>query len=79
MNKKIRSGVLLLLLFVFLPKAMNAAVLTIRLYGGGTYLQGGDLNSGMKGWADYWKAYYKLQGYLQQTGSFVPVHLGFNC
>ena len=77
MNKKIRSGVLFLLLSVFLPKAMNAAVLTIRFYGGGTYLQGGDLNSGMKGWADYYKALYRTYGYPQQSGSFAPVHLGF--
>jgi len=78
MNKKIRSFVPLLLLFVFLPKALDASVLTIRLYGGGTYLQGGDINSGMKGWADYYKAYYGTYGYPQQTGSFAPVHLGFD-
>jgi hypothetical protein len=78
MHKKISSAVGLVLLFVFLPRAMDVAVFSIRLYGGGTYLQGGDLNSGLKGWTDFYKAYYGTYGYPQQTGSFNPVHLGFH-
>jgi hypothetical protein len=78
MNKKIGSSALLLLIFVFLPQALDASVLTIRLYGGGAYLRGGDLNLGLNGWTDYWKANYRLQGYTEQTGSFTPVHLGYN-
>ena len=78
MNRKIGSGILLLFLLAFLPGTADASVLTIRLFGGGTYLQGGDLNGGIKGWADFYKAYYLYYGSPQQSGSFNPVHLGFN-
>jgi hypothetical protein len=78
MLKKIGSCTLLSLFFIFLPKALDASALTIRLYGGGTYLQGGDLNSGLKGWTDYWKAYYGKYGYPEQTGLFNPVHFGYH-
>jgi hypothetical protein len=75
-NKKFHV-IAFLALFVFLPTASKAAGLTIRLYSGGNYLQGGDLNGGLNGWTDYWKASYRESGYPNQAGSFNPVHLGF--
>jgi hypothetical protein len=75
-NKKLHAAAVLAL-FVFLPMDAKAAGLTIRLYSGGNYLQGGDLNGGLNGWTDYWKASYRESGYPNQAGSFNPVHFGF--
>jgi len=75
--KKKLQAIALLSLFVFLPIAAKAAGLTIRLYGGGNYLRGGDLNGGLQGWTDYWKGSYRQSGYPDQAGSFNPVHFGF--
>jgi hypothetical protein len=61
-NKKLHAAAVLAL-FVFLPMDAKAAGLTIRLYSGGNYLQGGDLNGGLNGWTDYWKASYRESGY----------------
>jgi hypothetical protein len=77
MNNKIALAIGLVLFFGFLSEPSEASVLTFRFYGGGSYLQGGDLNDGMKGWTDYWKANYLLQGYPTQAGSFSPVHYGY--
>jgi len=77
MNKKAVLILALLLLFVFLPCGAAASVLSLRFFGGGTYLRGGDLNDGMKGWADFWKANYQIIGYPTQSGSFNPLHYGY--
>ncbi|MCX6558201.1 MAG: hypothetical protein NTW95_12365 [Candidatus Aminicenantes bacterium] len=78
MNKKTFVGLTLLSLLLIAPLKMEASAFKFRIFGGGIYLQGGDLNSGLQGWTDYWKAYRNLQGYTQQTGSFNPVHFGLN-
>ena len=77
MKKKIAFILGLSFLFVCLPRAADASALTFRFFGGGTYLRGGDLNDGMKGWTDYWKANYQIMGYPTQAGSFNPLHYGY--
>jgi len=77
MKKKIAFILGLSFLFVCLPRAADASALTFRFFGGGTYLRGGDLNEGMKGWTDFWKVNWQLQGYPTQTGAFNPVHYGY--
>lgn len=78
MNKRTLVGLALLFLLFVAPLAMEAGPLKFRIFGGGDYLQGGDLNRGLQGWTDYWKANYNAQGYTQQTGSFNPINLGLN-
>lgn len=78
MNKRSIVGSMLLFLMLVAPLATAASPLKLRIFGGGDYLQGGDLNRGLQGWTDYWKANLNAQGYTQQTGSFNPVHLGLN-
>jgi hypothetical protein len=76
-NKKLHAAAAILALLVLIPITARAAGLTIRLYSGVNYLQGGDLNGGLQGWTDYWKGSYRQSGYPNQAGSFNPVHLGF--
>lgn len=78
MSKRMLAGLTLLFLLLVAPLAMEAGRLKLRIFGGGDYLQGGDLNRGLQGWTDYWKANYNAQGYTQQTGSFNPINLGLN-
>lgn len=78
MNKRSLIGLTFLFLLLFGPLVMDAGPLKFRLFGSGNYIQGGDLNRGLQGWTDYWKANYNAQGYTQQTGSFNPVHQGFD-
>jgi hypothetical protein len=75
-SKKIRPVLLFFLALTAFPVASNAG-LSFRFYGGGAYLRGGDINDGMKGWTDYWKANYQQQGYPTQSGSFNPVNYGY--
>ncbi|MHB8055710.1 MAG: hypothetical protein ACYDH3_10740 [Candidatus Aminicenantales bacterium] len=78
MKKALIAGLLAASILIFVPAAANAGGFSFRLFGGGNYLAGGDLNKGLQGWADYWKASRGYQGYTQQAGSFNPVHLGFD-
>jgi len=78
MNKKFGLGILLVLFFAFLPKTAEAGRLSFRVYGGGSYLLGGDLNDGLQGWADFWKANYPYIGHPYKAGTYNPVHLGIN-
>ena len=61
---------------LLIPSVLSAGSFSFRLYGGGNYLSGGDLNKGLQGWADYWTARRIDEGYALQSGSFNPVHLG---
>jgi hypothetical protein len=78
MNRKLGLGVLLVLFFAFFPRTVEAGPISFRLYSGVNYLQGGDLNDGLQGWANYWIAAYNVYGHPYQTGSFKAVHLGVN-
>jgi len=79
MNKKFSLAVLIVLFFAFLPGTGEAGSISFRLYGGGNYLRGGDLNDGLHGWADFWKANYPYIGHPYKTGTYNSVHLGFDC
>ena len=48
----------------------------IKLWGGGAYVGGGDLNAGLKGLADYWLASDSYYGW-HDVGEYKPAHLGF--
>lgn len=50
--------------------------ISFRLYGGASFIGGGDLNDGLQGWADYWKANYPHIGHPYIAGAYNPVHLG---
>ncbi len=78
MKKTFISCLLTASILILVPAAANASLFSFCVYGGGAYLAGGDLNKGLQGWADYWKAARNYQGYTKQTGSFNPVHLGPN-
>jgi len=78
MKKFLMPGLFLMIALLLLPSAMNAGQLSFRLYGGGNYLAGGDLNLGLQGWEDFYTALRTYIGYPDKTGSAKPVHLGFN-
>ncbi len=78
MNPIRRAGLTVILIAILVLPAWSAEHFTLRIYGGGNYLSGGDLNRGLQGWADYWSAFRTNQGYTQQTGAFQPVHFGLN-
>jgi len=78
MKKAFVSCLLTASILILVPAAAKAGSLSFRVFGGGNYLAGGDLNKGLQGWADYWKATRDYQGYTKQTGSFNPIHLGPN-
>ncbi|MDD8027726.1 MAG: hypothetical protein PHI34_14590 [Acidobacteriota bacterium] len=48
----------------------------IRLWGGGAYVSGGDINAGLKGLGDYWLARDEYIGW-NDKGAYSPAHLGF--
>ncbi len=48
----------------------------IKLWGGGAYVGGGDLNAGMRGLADLWLDSDAYGGWTD-VGQYKPVHLGF--
>ena len=73
-------GVLFILVVSWFPPAAGAAPgrISFRIYGGGAYVSGGDLNDGLQGWADFWKANYAYQGSPYKAGAYKPVHVGFD-
>lgn len=78
MKRKTLAGLTLVLVLFFGPLGIRANALKFRIFGGGNYLQGGDLNRGLQGWTDYWKANWNAQGRTQKSGAFNPIHLGLN-
>ena len=73
-------GALFILVTACLPPAAEASPgrIEFRFYGGGAYIAGGDLNDGLQGWADYWKARYPYLGHPYKTGANRSVHYGFD-
>ncbi|MGB9005371.1 MAG: outer membrane beta-barrel protein [Candidatus Aminicenantales bacterium] len=76
--KKIKTGLLLLSLLLFLLAGTAGAQLRFgfRFYGGLNCLGGGDVNLGAKGWADYYSSDILLP--RTPSGKFEPIHLGFD-
>jgi hypothetical protein len=76
--KKIKTGLLLLSLLLFLLAGTAGAQVRFgfRFYGGLNYLSGGDANEGAKGWSDFYSLDV-LSGYTA-SGKFEPIHLGFD-
>jgi hypothetical protein len=78
MKKSAMLCLLGVLSLILAPSAMNAGQFSFRLFGGGGYLSGGDLNKGLQGWEDFYTGLYDYNYSAEKTGSFNPVHLGFN-
>ena len=64
------------LLLLSLPIRAQIQV-SLKLYGGYSYLQGGEGNEGSKGFTDYWKAMARRAGFDYTTG-YQPFHYGLD-
>lgn len=66
-----------LMLFLSLPGQAQIRV-SLKLYGGYSYLQGGEGNEGSKGFTDYWKTQVHVYGGYDYTAEYQPFHYGLD-
>jgi len=73
-SKKASIVVFCLLVLLLFPGLIKAEKIELRLLGGMNYLSGGDINTGIEGYNDYWLMFFDFT----TVDEAKPVHLGCN-